>query len=70
MVNNVNNFVVYRCKEGKFPEYTETLNIQNVSPIDTEISFCFLEDTNEKVDTCFFLEPPEFTLKPNEIKVK
>lgn len=57
-----------RCREGKFPEYVEHLNIQNVSPLDAEVSFCFLEDTNDKTDSCFFLEPSELVLKPNEIK--
>ncbi|CAF0787663.1 unnamed protein product [Brachionus calyciflorus] len=57
-----------RCREGKFPEYVENLNIQNVSPLEAEVSFCFLDDTNEKADSCFFLEPSEFTLKQNETK--
>lgn len=44
----------------------ETLNIQNNSPLDSEVSFCFLEEGN---DPCFFLEPTDLNLKPNEIKV-
>lgn len=48
----------------------ETLSILNVSPLDAEVSFCFLEDTNDKTDSCFFLEPSEFSLKPYEAKVK
>ncbi len=58
-----------RVKEGKFPEYEETLNIQNVSPLDSEVNFCFLEESADKVDSCFFLEPNELSLKPNETKV-
>ena len=57
-----------RCKEGKFPEYEETLTIQNVSPIDAEVNFCFLEENVEKNDICFYLEPSELMLKPNETK--
>lgn len=58
-----------RCKEGKFPEYEETLTIQNVSPLDAEVNFCFLEENTDKNDVCFFLEPSELMLKPNEAKV-
>lgn len=58
-----------RCREGKFLDYQETLNIQNVTPLEAEVSFCFLDDGSEKVDPCFFLEPSELSLKPNESKV-
>lgn len=58
-----------RIREGKFPEYLENLSIQNASPLDAEVSFCFLDDNVDKPDSCFYLEPPEFTLKPNESKV-
>ena len=70
-----NNFLITfknkknRVKEGKFPEYEETLNIQNVSPLDSEVNFCFLEESTDKADSCFFLEPNELSLKPNETKV-
>lgn len=57
-----------RCREGKFPEYQETLTIQNSSPLESEVSFCFLDETNEKNDNCFLIEPTEMTLKPNETK--
>ena len=57
-----------RCREGKFPEHQETLTIQNASPLDAEVSFCFLDESFEKADTCFFLEPNELLLKPNESK--
>lgn len=56
-------------REGKFIENLETLNIFNNSPLDTEVSFCFLEEGNEKSESCFSLEPTELILKPNEIKV-
>jgi hypothetical protein len=66
------NFLIKknRVKEGKFPEYEESLNIQNVSPLDSEVNFCFLEESTDKADSCFFLEPNELSLKPNETKVK
>jgi hydrocephalus-inducing protein len=58
-----------RCKEGKFPEYQETLTIQNVSPLDADVYFCFIDESNDKSsDPCFFLEPSELSLKPNETK--
>lgn len=47
----------------------ETLSILNNSPLDTEVNFCFLEDINDKAEPCFFLEPNEMSLKPNEAKV-
>ena len=58
-----------RCREGKFPEYVETLNIQNVSSLDADVYFCFLDEATEKAEPCFFLEPSELFLKPNETKV-
>lgn len=57
-----------RVKEGKFPEYMETLNIQNGSPLDAEISFCFLDESADRAEVCFYLDPPELTLKPHELK--
>jgi hydrocephalus-inducing protein len=58
-----------RILEGKFPEYQEALNIQNTSPLVAEVSFCFLEEQTDKNEPCFFLEPNELTIKPNETKV-
>jgi len=58
-----------RCKDGKFPEYEENLTISNISPLDAEINFCFLDESNDKTEGCFFLQQNELTLKPNESKV-
>ena len=44
--------------------------IFNSSPMDSEISFCFLEDNVDKAELCFFLEQTDMVLKPNETKVK
>ena len=52
-----------RYKEGKYPENMETFNITNTSPLDADISFCFLNDS--RGDT-FLLEPPTALLKPGE----
>ena len=58
-----------RCKEGKFPEFTETLNIMNTSPLEAEVCFCFLgENTDKNAESCFFLEPTEMKLEPNECR--
>lgn len=37
--------------------------------MESEVSFCFLEDNIDKSDACFFLEASEMLLKPNETKV-
>ncbi|XP_033896012.3 hydrocephalus-inducing protein-like [Acipenser ruthenus] len=52
-----------RYKEGKYPENMEKLTIQNNSPFDTEIFFCFQHDMKA---TTFLLDPPTISLKPNE----
>ena len=57
-----------RVREGKFPEYVETLTIQSGSPLDAEVSFCFLDESADRSEVCFYLDPPELTLKPHEIK--
>jgi hydrocephalus-inducing protein len=57
-----------RIREGKFPEYQETLTVANISPMEAEINFCYLEEHSDK-DQCFFLDPPEMTLKPNETRI-
>ncbi len=60
---------INRLKEGKFPEYQETITICNSSPMDSEVNFCFLEDSVDKLDLCFFVEQTDMVLKPNETKV-
>lgn len=50
-------------KAGRFPQHTERLSILNTSPLDADVSFCFLEDS--KGDT-FMLDPPMMMLKPGE----
>ncbi len=59
-----------RVREGKFPEFQESLTIQNGSPLDAEVSFCFLDEvqTADKAESCFYLEPSEISLKPSESK--
>jgi hydrocephalus-inducing protein len=55
-----------RYKEGKYPENMEKLVILNTSPLDAEITFCFLNDS--KAET-YLLDPPNMTLKPGEQQV-
>ncbi len=60
-----------RVREGKFPEFTESLTIQNGSPLDAEVSFCFLDEAQAAAgaaDSCFYLEPAEMSLRPMEVK--
>ncbi|XP_059164883.1 hydrocephalus-inducing protein homolog isoform X3 [Physella acuta] len=52
-----------KYREGKYPENMETITILNTSPLDSEVSFCFLHDS--KGDT-YLLEPPNMLLKPGE----
>ena len=54
---------MFRYKDGKYPENMEIFNIHNTSPLEADISFCFLNDS--KGDT-FLLEPPTACLKPGE----
>lgn len=53
-------------KEGKYPENMEKIKIHNTSPLEADISFCFLTDS--KADT-FLLDPPAMQLKPGESRV-
>ena len=55
-----------RFKEGRYPDHMETLTIKNTSPLDADITFCFLHDS--KGDT-FLLDPPSMMLKPSEQQV-
>ncbi|XP_029109509.1 hydrocephalus-inducing protein homolog isoform X1 [Scleropages formosus] len=52
-----------RYKERKYPENGVALVIHNNSPIDTEVHFCFKNDTKAMT---FMLDPSSMTLKPNE----
>lgn len=52
-----------RYKEGKYPENMEVFHIMNTSPLEADISFCFLTDSKGET---FLLEPPNAILKPNE----
>lgn len=67
-----------RIKEGKYPDYIETFTIQNSSPMEAEVSFCFLDENNTTSGggtsssdiggSCFYLDTNELILKPNESK--
>ena len=50
-------------KSGRFPENMEKITISNTSPLEADISFCYLTDS--KGDT-FLLDPPSMILKPGE----
>ncbi|XP_052229341.1 hydrocephalus-inducing protein homolog isoform X3 [Dreissena polymorpha] len=52
-----------RYKEGRFPEHMETLCIKNTSPLEADISFCFLHDSKGET---FLLDPPTMMLKPGD----
>ncbi|XP_052816168.1 hydrocephalus-inducing protein homolog isoform X2 [Mya arenaria] len=52
-----------RYKEGRFPEHMETLCVKNTSPLDADISFCFLHDSKGET---FLLDPPTMMLKPGD----
>ncbi|XP_053402100.1 hydrocephalus-inducing protein homolog isoform X11 [Mercenaria mercenaria] len=52
-----------RYKEGRFPEHMETLTIKNTSPLDADISFCYLHDSKGET---FLLDPPTMMLKPGD----
>ena len=52
-----------RYKEGRYPENMEKFNIVNTSPFESEVSFCFQNDSNA---TTYLLDPPNMTLKPGE----
>ncbi|XP_033625714.1 hydrocephalus-inducing protein homolog [Asterias rubens] len=52
-----------RYKECKYPENMEKLTINNSSPLDAEVTFCFQHDGNA---TTFLMDPPAMSLKPGE----
>ncbi|CAH1779299.1 unnamed protein product [Owenia fusiformis] len=52
-----------RYKEGRYPENMEKLVVHNTSPLEADISFCFLSDS--KAET-YLLEPSNLILKPGE----
>lgn len=52
-----------RYREGKYPENMETFSILNTSPLEADISFCFLNDSKGET---YLLEPPTMLLKPGE----
>lgn len=55
-----------RYKEGRYPENMEHLSIQNTSPLNADVSFCYQNDSNAST---FLLDPPNMFLKPGEAKV-
>ncbi|KAK6174452.1 hypothetical protein SNE40_017727 [Patella caerulea] len=52
-----------KYKEGKYPENMATLTILNTSPLEADISFCYLNDSKGET---YLLEPPTMVLKPGE----
>ena len=58
--------ITCRFKEGRYPENLEKLMIQNTSPLEAEISFCFMNDSKGET---YLLDPPNMTLKPGEQQV-
>ncbi|XP_069113582.1 hydrocephalus-inducing protein homolog isoform X2 [Argopecten irradians] len=52
-----------RYKEGRYPENMEKLVINNTSPLEADISFCFQHDSKGET---FLLDPPNMTLKPGD----
>lgn len=60
--------MVYLCryKEGRFPEHMETMTVKNTSPLDADISFCYLHDSKGET---FLLDPPTMMLKPGDQSV-
>ncbi|XP_066439738.1 hydrocephalus-inducing protein homolog isoform X2 [Eleutherodactylus coqui] len=52
-----------KYKAGQYPENMETLTICNVSPLESEVLFCFQYDMKAAT---FILDPPTMSLKPTE----
>lgn len=50
-------------KSGRFPETMEKITMCNTSPLEADISFCYLEDSKGET---FILDPPTMVLKPGE----
>lgn len=55
-----------RYKEGKYPENMEKIVVCNTSPLETDVSFCFQQDSTAAT---FILDPPSMKLKPGESQV-
>ena len=55
-----------RYREGRFPENMEKLTINNNGCLESEVSFCFKEDSNTST---FLLAPTSMKLQPGESKV-
>lgn len=53
-------------KDGKYPENMERIKIMNTSPLEAEISCCFLADSKGET---FLLDPPTMILQPGEGRV-
>ncbi|XP_069822484.1 hydrocephalus-inducing protein homolog isoform X3 [Dendropsophus ebraccatus] len=52
-----------KYKAGQYPENMEKVTICNVSPLESEVTFCFQYDMKAAT---FILDPPAMSLKPNE----
>ncbi|XP_077982980.1 hydrocephalus-inducing protein homolog isoform X2 [Glandiceps talaboti] len=52
-----------RYKEGKYPENLEKMVVQNTSPLEADITFCFQTDSQAET---WLLDPPAMVLKPGE----
>ena len=55
-----------RYKEGRYPENMEKLTILNTSPLEADISFCFLNDSRAET---YLLDPPTMLLAPGDQQV-
>ena len=62
----MHSYFCVRYKEGKNSENMEKINIVNSSPLDAEITFCFLNDSKGDV---YLLDPPSMSLKPAQQQV-
>ena len=58
--------ILFRYKEGRYPENIETLLVSNTSLSVVDVTFCFQHDHNA---TTFILDPPTMTLESGESKV-
>ncbi|XP_041375521.1 hydrocephalus-inducing protein homolog [Gigantopelta aegis] len=54
-----------RYREGRYPENMQQITILNTSPMEADVSFCFLTDS--KADT-YLLEPSGMVLKPGDME--
>ncbi|KAM3920677.1 hydrocephalus-inducing protein homolog [Leptodactylus fuscus] len=52
-----------KYKAGQYPENMEKVTISNVSPLESEVTFCFQYDMKAAT---FILDPPTMSLKPKE----